>query len=136
METTDILESTMEITGETTPAFDEILTPGALAFVEKLNITFGKRRKELLINRINRQKDIDAGIFPDFLSETEHIRSGEWSVSPVENDLQDRRVEITGPVERKMIINAIYNPYLAFGKATLLIREGTFCFFKSSSGME
>ena len=64
METTDLLESTIEITGATTPAFDEILSPGALAFVEKLNATFGERRKELLMNRIGRQKSIDAGIFP------------------------------------------------------------------------
>ena len=107
METTDILEPTLEIIGEKTSAIEEILTPGALAFIEKLQSKFGERRKELLINREDRQKDIDAGIFPNFLPETKHIRNGEWSISPVKNDLLDRRVEITGPVDRKMIINAL-----------------------------
>ena len=107
METIDILESTLEITGVTTSAFEEILTPGALAFIEKLETRFGERRKELLGNRKKRQKDIDVAIFPNFLSETEQVRNGKWSISPVKDDLQDRRVEITGPVDRKMIINAL-----------------------------
>ena len=92
METTDVLESTLEITGVTTSAFEEILTPGALAFIEQLETQFGERRKELLGNRKKRQKDIDVGIFPNFLSETEQVRNGKWSVSPVKDDLQDRRV--------------------------------------------
>ena len=107
METTDILETALNIKGVTTSAFEKILTPGALAFVEKLEATFGERRKELLANRIHRQKDIDAGIFPNFLPETEHVRNSKWSISPVNADLEDRRVEITGPVDRKMIINAL-----------------------------
>ena len=107
METIDILESTLDITGVRTSAFEEILTPGALAFIEKLETRFGERRKELMGNRKKRQKDIDVGIFPNFLSETEQVRNGKWSISPVKDDLQDRRVEITGPVDRKMIINAL-----------------------------
>ena len=107
METIDILESTLDITGVRTSAFEEILTPGALAFIEKLETRFGERRKELMGNRKKRQKDIDVGIFPNFLSETEHVRNSKWSISPVKDDLQDRRVEITGPVDRKMIINAL-----------------------------
>jgi malate synthase len=107
MEKTNILESALEVTGTLTPAFEEILTPGALAFVEKLESEFGERRKDLLNKRVHRQKEIDGGMFPHFLSETEHIRNSDWSINPVKNDLHDRRVEITGPVDRKMIINAL-----------------------------
>jgi len=107
METTNILESTLQVTGTLTPAFEEILTPGALAFVEKLESEFGERRKNLLIKRVNRQKEIDGGMLPHFLPETKHVRNSDWSISPVKDDLQDRRVEITGPVDRKMIINAL-----------------------------
>lgn len=107
MEETEILQTTIEVTGVLTKEFEEILTPGALAFIEKLESKFGVRRKNILNKRIERQKEIDSGIFPQFLPETEHIRNGNWSISPVNDDLQDRRVEITGPVERKMIINAL-----------------------------
>ena len=107
METTNILESTLQVTGTLTPAFEEILTPGALAFIEKLESEFGERRKNLLIKRVNRQKEIDGGMLPHFLPETKHVRNSDWSISPVKDDLQDRRVEITGPVDRKMIINAL-----------------------------
>ena len=107
METTNILESTLQVTGTLTPAFEEILSPGALAFVEKLDSEFDDRRKNLLIKRVNRQKEIDNGVFPHFLPETKHVRNSDWSISPVKDDLQDRRVEITGPVDRKMIINAL-----------------------------
>ena len=97
----------LTITGNTPPAFAEILTPDALSFVAKLEEAFGQRRRELLHRREERQADIDAGNFPDFLPETENIRSSDWTVAPIPNDLQDRRVEITGPVDRKMIINAL-----------------------------
>ena len=107
MEATNILESTLQVTGTLTPAFEEILSPGALAFVEKLESEFGERRKNLLIKRVNRQKEIDGGMLPHFLPETKHVRNSDWSISPVKDDLQDRRVEITGPVDRKMIINAL-----------------------------
>jgi malate synthase len=100
------LES-IQITGDITPEFEEILTPEAVTFVATLARTFAARREELLQKRAQRQAEIDAGKLPDFLPETAHIRTSEWTVSPVPADLQDRRVEITGPVERKMIINAL-----------------------------
>src|SRR5438067_2620316 len=97
----------LEIKGEITPEFAEILTPEALSFVATLVRAFADRREELLQRRAQRQAEIDAGKLPDFLPETEHIRNGSWTIAPVPDDLQDRRVEITGPVERKMIINAL-----------------------------
>src|SRR3989442_979602 len=97
----------IEIRGPITAEFAEILTPEAMAFVAKLVRTFSGRREELLQRRVQRQAEIDAGQMPDFLPETEHIRQGNWTVAPIPDDLQDRRVEITGPAERKMIINAL-----------------------------
>ena len=97
----------LEIKGEITPEFAEILTLEALNFVATLVRAFSGRREELLQRRAQRQAEIDAGKMPDFLPETEHIRSGDWTIAPVPADLQDRRVEITGPVERKMVINAL-----------------------------
>lgn len=97
----------MQILGEVTPAFTEILTPQALQFVVKLVRKFSKKREELLQRRVEIQKQIDAGWRPDFLKETTEIRKGDWKVAPIPKDLQDRRVEITGPAERKMIINAL-----------------------------
>src|SRR5437868_12569837 len=97
----------IEIKGEITPEFAEILTPEALNFVATLVRAFSDRREELLQRRAQRQAEIDAGKMPDFLPETEHIRAGDWTITPVPADLQDRRVEITGPVERKMVINAL-----------------------------
>ena len=97
----------IQITGTITPEFAEILTPEAMDFVAMLARAFADRREELLRRREQRQAEIDAGKLPDFLPETEHIRNSEWTIAPVPADLQDRRVEITGPVERKMIINAL-----------------------------
>src|ERR1700693_3606566 len=97
----------MEIKGSITPEFAAILTSEALGFVATLERAFSGRREELLQRRIQRQAEIDAGKMPDFLPETEHVRNSEWTIAPVPADLQDRRVEITGPVERKMIINAL-----------------------------
>ncbi|MBR0345647.1 MAG: malate synthase A [Rudaea sp.] len=88
------------------PRFDEILTHDALAFVAKLHRAFETRRQELLKARIARQARIDAGEMPDFLPETKHVREGDWKIAPLPKALECRRVEITGPVERKMIINA------------------------------
>lgn len=88
-------------------AHAEILTPKALAFVESLCRQFEARRRELLALREKRQAEIDASRMPDFLSETRSIREGDWQVAPVPGDLADRRVEITGPVDRKMVINAL-----------------------------
>ena len=86
---------------------DEILTPEAIAFVTELHRKFEPRRKQLLERRVTRQKAIDAGQIPDFLPETESIRKSDYKVAPIPKDLLDRRVEITGPVDRKMVINAL-----------------------------
>ncbi len=90
-----------------TERYAEILTPEAVAFVVGLQRTFNARRKELLAARAARQERLDAGEQPDFLKETKEIRESEWTVAPLPADLLDRRVEITGPVDRKMIINAL-----------------------------
>src|SRR5580692_5242913 len=87
--------------------YAEILTPDAVAFVVGLQRAFNERRRELLQARVARQKWLDAGERPDFLKETAKIRESEWTVAPLPADLLDRRVEITGPVARKMIINAL-----------------------------
>jgi len=97
----------IEIKGPITPEFAEILTPEAMSFVATLVRAFSDRREELLRRRVQRQAEIDTGKLPDFLPETEHIRNSTWTIAPIPHDLQDRRVEITGPVERKMIINAL-----------------------------
>ncbi|CAM9987501.1 unnamed protein product, partial [Phaeothamnion confervicola] len=85
----------------------EIVTPQALAFVAKLHRQFEGRRQELLAKRAARQQEFDAGKLPDFLPETKKIRDSEWSVAPQPADMLDRRVEITGPTDRKMVINAL-----------------------------
>jgi malate synthase len=85
----------------------EILTPEALAFVAELHRRFEPRRLDLLAARAERQARLDAGELPDFLPETRDIREDDWRVAPIPGDLQDRRVEITGPVDRKMVINAL-----------------------------
>src|ERR1700726_1118260 len=84
-----------------------ILTPEARAFLLKLGAAFEPRRRELLARRRTVQQDIDNGKLPDFLPETAGIRQSDWKVAPIPRDLRDRRVEITGPVDRKMIINAL-----------------------------
>ncbi|WP_424952852.1 malate synthase A [Deinococcus sp.] len=85
----------------------EILTPEALAFVADLHRRFDARRRDLLATREERQARLDAGELPDFLPQTAHLRAAEWKISPLPADLRDRRVEITGPVDRKMVINAL-----------------------------
>jgi len=85
----------------------EILTPEATRFIETLAREFEPRRVELLQRRKLRQQQIDGGQLPDFLPETKDIRDRDWQVAPIPHDLRDRRVEITGPVDRKMIINAL-----------------------------
>ena len=93
--------------GPTDARYQEILTPGACRFLADLVRRFGPRREQLLASRIERQREIDAGKLPDFLPETAHVRSGDWRFASVPADLVDRRTEITGPVERKMAINAL-----------------------------
>jgi malate synthase len=95
------------VTGEISPAATGILTHDALALVAKVHREFNARRIELLKRRAQRQAELDAGKLPDFLPETEEIRRSAWTVAPIPADLQDRRVEITGPTDRKMIINAL-----------------------------
>ena len=86
---------------------NEILSPEALGFIADLDVRLGPRRRELLAARRKYQDALDAGERPDFLSETLEIRKANWTVAPLASDLLDRRVEITGPVERKMVINAL-----------------------------
>ena len=97
----------IEITGELRPAYKKILTPEALAFVAALVRKHASKREQLLTLRKERQALIDAGKLPKFLPETKKIRDGKWKIAGIPGDLQDRRVEITGPVERKMVINAL-----------------------------
>jgi malate synthase len=97
----------VEFLAPITDSYAEILTPEAVAFVVDLQRTFNQRRKDLLAARHERQKRLDAGEKPNFLAETKSVRDAEWTVAPLPADILDRRVEITGPVERKMIINAL-----------------------------
>jgi malate synthase len=97
----------VEITGQITPEYAQILTPEAVAFVANLARTFESRRQELLARRLQRQAEFDRGVMPDFLKETAQVRGGEWKIAPLPKDLHDRRVEITGPVDCKMVINAL-----------------------------
>jgi len=89
------------------PEFERILTAEALGFVATLHRRFDARRQELLAARAARQKEFDAGKLPDFLAATKAIRDAEWRIAPQPRDLLDRRVEITGPTDRKMVINAL-----------------------------
>lgn len=97
----------LKINAELTDAYREILTPDALEFIVALQRKFNKTRKELLVKREVRQEEISNGKLPDFLPETKEIREGVWKCAPQPKELLDRRVEITGPVDRKMVINAL-----------------------------
>ena len=97
----------IEIKGAMHPGFAEIVTPEAVAFLAELQRRFGVERDRLLATRAERQAKLDQGWKPDFLAETGGIRDGAWTVAPLPKDLLDRRVEITGPVDRKMVINAL-----------------------------
>jgi len=101
------LPSGVAISAPVTSEYAQILTPEALAFAAKLHRSFEPRRQELLARRVARQKEFDAGNRPDFLAETREVRERDWTIAALPADLQCRRVEITGPVERKMIINAL-----------------------------
>ncbi|MBI4126583.1 MAG: malate synthase A [Deltaproteobacteria bacterium] len=101
------LPTGVEIKAPLKPTFAEILTPAALTFIAKLQRTFGARRNELLARRQKIQQQLDHGWRPDFLKETAEIRKDTWKIAACPADLQDRRVEITGPVDRKMVINAL-----------------------------
>src|SRR6266550_2292772 len=97
----------VQLSGELAPAFPEIVSPDALAFVAKLQRAFGNRREECLKRRQDRQAAFDCGEALDFLPETKSIRESNWTCAPIPADLRDRRVEITGPTDRKMVINAL-----------------------------
>jgi malate synthase len=97
----------VQLVGRMTPEYTQILTFDALSFLAKLHRGFDARRRELLQRRSARQQELDAGRLLDFLPQTRHIREAAWGVAPVPADLHDRRVEITGPTDRKMVINAL-----------------------------
>jgi malate synthase len=100
--------ASVEVRGPRLPRFDEVLTPQALEFVARLHREFNPTREALLKVRGERQVRFNMGELPDFLSETRHIREGDWQVAPVTTaDLQKRWVELTGPTDRKMLINAL-----------------------------
>ncbi|WP_281975995.1 malate synthase A [Halobacillus litoralis] len=99
--------SGLQIHGEIHKGFDQILTDEALVFLIRLHEKFNDERKQLLEHRKDIQEKINQGMRPDFLIKTKEIREAEWTIAPIPDDLQDRRVEITGPVERKMVINGL-----------------------------
>ena len=108
MSNTITLPAGVELKSPVPAAVAHILTPEALEFIARLVREFQPRRNELLARRIERQKQIDLGDFPDFLSATKPVRDDKsWKVAPIPADLLDRRTEITGPVDRKMVINAL-----------------------------
>jgi malate synthase len=104
----------LSISGQRVERAAEVLTPEALRLLVDLHRRFNPRRLELLAARCTRQAELDAGALPDFREDTRAVRAGDWRVAPVPADLQDRRLEITGPVDRKMIINALNAPVKAF----------------------
>ena len=95
------------VRGPAVPGSERVLTDEALAFVADLQRRFGPVRLDLLRRREERQAELDAGVLPDFLAGTSDVREGDWVVAPAPADLDDRRVEITGPAEPKMMINAL-----------------------------
>src|SRR5690606_41762354 len=92
-----------------TPEFAEILSHDALALVAQLHRQYEPRRRQLLAERVARAKRLDAGERPHFLPQTQHVRDGDWTIAPIPKALESRLVEITGPVEAKVIITD-FNP--------------------------
>ena len=103
----EVVGEGVELRGPAIPGAEAVLTPSALSFVAMLQRRFGARRLDLLARRREIQARLDTGWMPDFLPETADIRSGDWTGPPIPDDLRDRRVEITGPTDRKMVINAL-----------------------------
>src|SRR5262249_51399418 len=101
------LPAGVEIAGPLHDRYDEVLTPEALGFLAELNRAFDSRRRELLARRAEREAALASGGLLDFLPETRHIREGDWRVADPAPGLVDRRVEITGPTDAKMTINAL-----------------------------
>ncbi len=106
-ETNASTSDAVDILGPMAPGYDDILSAEAVSFIAELHRRFEPRRRELMARRADVQTRIDGGEMPDFLAETADIRAGDWTVAPIPADLQDRRVEITGPTDRKMVINAL-----------------------------
>jgi malate synthase len=104
--TTDLPDGVV-ICGTMRPGYEKVLTPEAIAFLAGLERKFGPERRRLLARRAEIQHRLDAGCKPDFQAETKAIRDGDWRVAPIPPDIHDRRTEITGPVDRKMVINAL-----------------------------
>jgi len=102
-----IVRKGFAIRGAMRPGYEKVLTPEAIDFAVELEREFGAERRRLLARRAEIQRRLDAGWKPDFLSETKPIRDADWRVPPIPQDLWDRRVEITGPTDRKMVINAL-----------------------------
>jgi malate synthase len=107
MDTNVVLPAGMQITGSLEPIYGRVLTPEALEFVARMCRQFEPRRAELLAARAARQREFDAGKMPDFLPSTKSIRESEWKIADQPRDLLDRRIELTGPTDRKMVINAL-----------------------------
>ena len=107
MDTLRNMPAGLAVSAPITPEYATILTSEGLAFFVKLARAFEPRRQQLLAARATRQKTFDAGVMPDFLVDSKHIRDGDWKVAACPADIQDRRVEITGPTDRKMVINAL-----------------------------
>jgi malate synthase len=97
----------IEVKGAMGEGYEQILSPAALQFIADLQRRFGAERDRLLARRAELQAKLDRGWKPDFLAETRSLRESDWTVAPLPKDLLDRRVEITGPVDRKMVINAL-----------------------------
>ena len=102
-----IVQKGVVIRGAMRPGYEKVLTPEAIDFAVELEREFGAERRRLLTRRAEIQRRLDAGWKPDFLPETEAIRSGDWRVAAIPHDLEERRVEITGPTDRKIVINAL-----------------------------
>lgn len=99
--------STLTFTNSFNQQDNRVLTAEAVAFLSELAEKFSAKRRSLLQERLAKQQKIDSGVLPDFISETNSIKNDNWKIQNIPEDLQDRRVEITGPVERKMVINAL-----------------------------
>src|SRR5215471_3375204 len=101
------LPAGIELRGPAVSGIETVMAPAALSLVAKLHRAFESRRQELLARRDARQGEFDAGKLPDFLPDTAPVREREWTIAPQPRDMLDRRVEITGPTDRKMVINAL-----------------------------
>src|SRR5262245_25113095 len=101
------LPAGIQLRGPAVSGTETVMTPAALSFVAKLHRAFEPRRQESLARRETRQREFDAGKLPDFLPETAPVRERDWTIAPQPKDMLDRRVEITGPTDRKIVITAL-----------------------------